>query len=199
MKIALIQLDIEWESKKINYRKTETFIKRASEEKCDIVVLPEMFNTGFSMNVSAIAEDEDGETALFLSEMAKEYGINVIAGFPAKSSFNGKRGKNLAVVYDRRGNLITTFTKLHPLFLQKKTSIISLVILLLICFVIGVNRIGTDGNGIHYPGASHIFDPLGNDIFSGDETEEFLVGEFNPAEVSEIRSKFPSCRIYDRK
>jgi predicted amidohydrolase len=67
------------------------------------------------------------------------------------------------------------------------------------CFIIGVNRIGTDGNGIHYPGASHIFDPLGNDIFSGDETEEFLVGEFNPAEVSEIRSKFPSCRIYDRK
>lgn len=71
MKIALIQLNIAWESKEINYKKAESFAKRAVEEKCDIVVFPEMFNTGFSMNVSAIAEDENGETNSFLSEIAK--------------------------------------------------------------------------------------------------------------------------------
>ena len=71
MKIALIQLDIAWESKKANYERAKSFVKRASEEKCDVVVFPEMFNTGFSMNISAIAENDDGETNSVLSEIAK--------------------------------------------------------------------------------------------------------------------------------
>ncbi len=59
------------------------------------------------------------------------------------------------------------------------------------CFVIGVNRTGKDGNGIYYSGASHIFDPSGNDICSDSESDEFLIGKFNPEEVIKIRSKFP--------
>jgi predicted amidohydrolase len=43
MKIALVQLDIEWESKKINCERAEEFIKKASHERCDIVAFPEMF------------------------------------------------------------------------------------------------------------------------------------------------------------
>ena len=70
MKIALVQMDIQWESKQENYKSAEKFAKLASDEGCDIVVFPEMFNTGFSMNVSSIAEDEDGETASELSRMA---------------------------------------------------------------------------------------------------------------------------------
>ncbi len=60
--------------------------------------------------------------------------------------------------------------------------------------MIGVNRTGTDGNGIRYPGASHIFDPSGNDILCGNDREEFITGEINPVEVIEIRSKFPFLR-----
>jgi len=59
------------------------------------------------------------------------------------------------------------------------------------CFVIGVNRIGRDGNGIHYSGKSKIYGPLGNEVCSGSETEEFLTGEISPHEVMEIRKKFP--------
>ncbi len=248
MKIALIQLNIAWESKKTNYEKAEFFARRAAEKKCDVVVFPEMFNTGFSMNVSAIAESENGETNLVLSEIAKKYGMYLIAGFPVKKQ-DEEKGRNIAVVYDRRGIRIAAYTKMHPFsFLNedkyyaagdntvtfdingmpcsvficydlrfpeafrrvaKKVHAIFVIAnwpssrkdhwetLLKAraienqCFVIGVNRTGTDGNGIHYPGASHIFDPSGNDILCGNDKEEFLSGEINPSEVAEIRSKFP--------
>ena len=248
MKIALIQLDIAWESKKANYERAKSFVKRASEEKCDVVVFPEMFNTGFSMNISAIAENDDGETNSVLSEIAKKYDIYLIAGFPVKEQ-DEEKGRNIAVVYDRRGIRIAAYTKIHPfsfsgedkyyiagndtiifnidgipcsIFIcydlrfpevfRKVAQDVHAVFVIANwpasrkdhwetllkaraienqCFVIGVNRTGTDGNGITYPGASHIFDPLGNDILCGGEKEEFLTGNTNPAEVAEVRSRFP--------
>jgi predicted amidohydrolase len=113
MKIALIQLDIRWEDKKTNCLNAERLLGNAAELGSDIAVLPEMFNTGFSMEVASIAEDEDGETARFLSGTARKYGINLVAGFPARSSV-GEKGRNVAHAYDREGVLLATYTKIHP-------------------------------------------------------------------------------------
>lgn len=248
MKIALIQLNIAWESKKTNYEKAESFAKKAAEEKCDVIVFPEMFNTGFSMNVSAIAEDDYGETNSALSEIAKKYSIYLIAGFPVKEQ-DEEKGRNMAVVYDRTGIRIAAYAKIHPfsfsgedkyyiagnnpvvfnidntpcsIFIcydlrfpevfRKVARNVQAVFVIANwpasrrghweallkaraienqCFVIGVNRIGIDGNAIHYPGASHIFDPLGNDILCGNDKDEFLTGEINPADAAEVRLKFP--------
>jgi len=248
MKIALIQLNIEWESKKTNYEKAESFAKKAAEEKCDVIVFPEMFNTGFSMNVPAIAEDENGETNLVLSEIAKKYSIYLIAGFPVKKQ-DEEKGRNIAGVYDRRGIRIAAYTKIHPFsfsgedkyYIAGSDTVIfdidgipssificydlrfpevfrkvakNVQVIFVIanwpssrkehweallkaraienqCFIIGVNRIGTDGNGITYSGASHIFDPSGNDILCGNDKGEFLAGKINIADVTEVRSKFP--------
>jgi predicted amidohydrolase len=248
MKIALVQLNIQWESKKLNHRHAEEFIKKAFLEGCDIVVFPEMFNSGFSMNISAIAEDEDGETSLFLSRLAIKYNISLIAGYTVKSICPGK-GRNQAVVYDRQGRLVEKFVKLHSFAFANEDQYYSagnkivtfdiegMVSSIFICFdlrfpevfrriakkvqaifvlanwpsartehweallkaraienqcfVIGVNRTGRDGNGIDYSGKSKIFGPLGNEICSGKETEELLIGEIFPHEVSEIRKKFP--------
>jgi len=113
MKIALIQLNIIWESKKANCDNAELFAKKAFDEGCDLMVLPEMFSTGFSMNVSTLTEDKDGETAMVLSSLAKQYYVNIIAGFTVKD-FDGKMGRNMAVVFDRNGDRIAEYTKLHP-------------------------------------------------------------------------------------
>lgn len=113
MKIALAQLDIEWESKAANLRKAESFIRKASQKSCDIVVFPEMFSTGFSMNIPSVAEDAGGEAALALSSMAKEYSLNIIAGISFKE-LTEKKARNSAIICDRQGRLIARFTKLHP-------------------------------------------------------------------------------------
>ena len=60
MKIALIQLNIVVEAKQTNYERAESFITKAAQETCDVAVLPEVFNTGYSENITAIA-DEDGK------------------------------------------------------------------------------------------------------------------------------------------
>jgi len=119
MKIALIQMDIAWESKKANYARAETFFKKAARESCDIIVFPEMFNTGFSMNISAVTEDEGGETSQVLSELAKKYGLNVIAGFAARKP-GRKKLRNLAVAFDKKGSVIASYAKMHPFSLAKE-------------------------------------------------------------------------------
>ena len=248
MKIALIQMDIAWESKKVNYARAENFFRRAARESCDIIVFPEMFNTGFSMNISAIAEDETGETSQVLSELAKKYGLNVIAGFAAKTQ-GRKKLRNLAVAFDRKGAVIATYAKMHPFSFAKEDKYFSSgntrvifhigevpasvficydlrfpeifrdiargvqAIFILAnwpgsrrdhwetllkaraienqCFVIGVNRTGNDGNGIRYAGASHVFDPMGNDICSGGSKEQFIACEIDPETVTKVRSLLP--------
>ncbi len=77
MRIGLAQLKVAWEMKKANFISAEKFIKKASQQKCDIVVFPEMFNTGFSMNIPSIAEKKNGETASFLAMQAKQNDINI--------------------------------------------------------------------------------------------------------------------------
>jgi len=59
------------------------------------------------------------------------------------------------------------------------------------CFVIGVNRTGKDGNGIRYPGASHVYDPMGNDICFGGSREQLIACEIDPETVTKVRSEFP--------
>lgn len=119
MKIALIQMDTVWENKKANYAKAERFFKKAARESCDIIVFPEMFNTGFSMDIPAISENENGETSRVLSGLAKKYNLNVIAGFAAKDR-RQKKAKNLAVVFDRNGSITAKYTKIHPFSFAKE-------------------------------------------------------------------------------
>ncbi len=119
MKIALAQMDVQWENKQANLNKAEAFIKDAAGARCDVVVFPEMFNTGFSMNVSMVAEDEDGETHRFCSKAASDYSINIIAGYAVKKQ-RKKKPENIAAVYDREGNLLTTYSKIHSFSYAKE-------------------------------------------------------------------------------
>jgi predicted amidohydrolase len=59
------------------------------------------------------------------------------------------------------------------------------------CYVVGVNRTGTDGNGLSYPGVSCVFGPMGDLVLAGGEAEEILTAELDPAEVDRVRKEFP--------
>ncbi|PIX32536.1 MAG: amidohydrolase [Bacteroidetes bacterium CG_4_8_14_3_um_filter_31_14] len=71
LKISLIQSNLAWENPDKNlqmFEKKITEIKRES----DIVLLPEMFTTGFSMNPKPLAETMDGKTVLWIKKQANE-------------------------------------------------------------------------------------------------------------------------------
>ncbi|HSN47465.1 MAG TPA: nitrilase-related carbon-nitrogen hydrolase, partial [Flavobacterium sp.] len=70
MKIALIQSSLFWENPTANRNYFEQKIK-AITEKVDLIVLPEMFTTGFTMNPNNFAETMKGETISWLQSLAK--------------------------------------------------------------------------------------------------------------------------------
>ena len=71
MKIALIQSDLYWEDVSKNRNNFESKINQI-ESEVNLIVLPEMFSTGFTMNALAVAETMNGETILWMKEMAKQ-------------------------------------------------------------------------------------------------------------------------------
>jgi predicted amidohydrolase len=248
LKIGLIELNTEWESREVNYDKALPLIELAASAGCDLVVLPEMFNSGFSMNIDLIGEDINGSANLFLSDSARRYRMNIIAGFPVKDK-GKKKGRNIAAVYNREGIRIAEYAKIHPfsplkehLFYEPGTdtvifSIDGIPSSVFICFdlrfpevfrkvakdvqmiyvianwpssridhwrtllkaraienqsfVIGVNRKGIDGNDIHYPGDSCIFNPIGEEIKLFQEAGDLLIGIIEPGDVINIRSRYP--------
>jgi predicted amidohydrolase len=70
MKLSVIQPDLVWEDKSMNLNNLERLILPLSGNT-DIVVLPEMFNTGFTMNVKTHAEPPEGKTFEWMSAMCR--------------------------------------------------------------------------------------------------------------------------------
>ncbi|RNC87831.1 MAG: amidohydrolase [Winogradskyella sp.] len=71
LKIALIQSDLDWENPKQNRENFNEKINSISNE-VDLIVLPEMFTSGFTMNAESVAESVDGETITWLINLATE-------------------------------------------------------------------------------------------------------------------------------
>ena len=69
--ITLIQSNIFWENKQANLEMFEQKIN-AIKEKTEIVILPEMFNTGFSMKPEILSETMDGETVRWMKRISSE-------------------------------------------------------------------------------------------------------------------------------
>jgi len=111
MKIALVQHDITWEDKPANHVHVGGMIQRAVERGADLVCLPEMFATGFSMNAPAIREDDAGPTHRWLSHTARDRGIHLLAGVVETGT---PRARNRALLYGPDGAVLERWTKLHP-------------------------------------------------------------------------------------
>ena len=70
LRVTLLQTDLVWEDPVANRSQFETLIRNLAVET-DLIVLPEMFTTGFTMNAAALAETMKGPTIAWLLEMAR--------------------------------------------------------------------------------------------------------------------------------
>ncbi|MCR9181929.1 MAG: amidohydrolase [Flavobacteriaceae bacterium] len=68
--IALIQTTLEWENPEANRNHFQKKIE-SIQEKVDLIILPEMFTTGFTMNAAPLAESMNGKTVIWMKQMAK--------------------------------------------------------------------------------------------------------------------------------
>ncbi|MBQ1754416.1 MAG: hypothetical protein II002_05730, partial [Bacteroidales bacterium] len=84
LKVALCQHDIVWENAPATIARLDAPVRRfCAQHPTDILVLPETFSVGFTMN-HAVAESEDGPSATWLRRIAAECGVAVIASVPTR-------------------------------------------------------------------------------------------------------------------
>jgi predicted amidohydrolase len=117
MRAHLVQFDIAWEDKEANFRRVRSLIRGAlaggSMAPFDLVVLPEMFDTGFSFNTDTTADHPDkGVTLGFLRDLAHQTKTTV-QGARSIMGPDGK-GRNLATIVNPRGEVIAEYAKVHP-------------------------------------------------------------------------------------
>lgn len=215
MHITLLQTDIAWEDKQENLRRLRLNLEKLQGET-NLVVLPETFATGFSMNTNKLAEPAGGGSTIGLvQQYASKYGI-ALAGSLIVSHQGSFRNRFFfltpegeATYYDkhhlfRMGNENLHFTPgterpiIHyrefrilpqvcydlrfPVWSRNVGCEYDLIIYVACwptsrrhvwdtllqaraienqCYVCGVNRIGIDGNDIHYNGGSVVYSPKG--------------------------------------
>ncbi len=112
MNVFALQFDIIWQNKPANFGTVKRLLTEAAPEKNSLVVLSEMFATGFSMNADAIAEPYGGVTEQFLASTAKEFGICLMAGVAMRG--RDGRARNKALIFSPAGELIAFYAKMRP-------------------------------------------------------------------------------------
>lgn len=112
MKVHLVQMDIAWENKRANAATVEAMLGDANVAAGDLVVLPELFDTGFSFRVER-TNDTQGETAAFLADLAQRLGVTV-HGARTVMDEDGVHGLNRAHVVGPDGGMLATYDKIHP-------------------------------------------------------------------------------------
>lgn len=73
MRIAIAQMDLAWCDEATNLAKVETLMAQAAE--ADLLVLPEMFTTGFCMDADRLSIKMDGATIAYLKSLSAKYDL----------------------------------------------------------------------------------------------------------------------------
>jgi omega-amidase len=112
MNVVGLQFDIAWENKATNFATVRRLLTASRPPRDSLVALPEMFNSGFSLDAAKVAETHGGETESFLSAIAREFGVYLVAGVAMRDADG--RGRNRALVFSPAGELLASYAKMHP-------------------------------------------------------------------------------------
>lgn len=224
-RITLVQTHLEWENIEANLKHFSKKLAHISGRP-DLIVLPEMFSTGFSMNAPALAEESEGQTFQWMLLQAKKMNSAIIGSVIIKENeqffnrlffvfpngeykkYDKKHTFTLAgehKVYSKgNSRLIVNYKgwKICPLVCYdlrfpvwaRNTEDFDVLIYVAnwpekrigawdvllkaraienMCYCVGVNRIGMDGNNHKYPGHSAVYDVLGKQISTSGFEKEF--------------------------
>uniref|UniRef100_A0AB33KZX2 Omega-amidase YafV n=1 Tax=Tenacibaculum sp. Pbs-1 TaxID=3238748 RepID=A0AB33KZX2_9FLAO len=120
LKVALIQSDLVWENPIANRKQFEEKINNLTEG-IDLIILPEMFTTGFTMNASAVAETMEGETVQWLQNLAQKKNVAITGSIVINE--NSTFYNRLLFVYPSRE--IDSYDKKHTFTLAGEHKVFS--------------------------------------------------------------------------
>ncbi len=261
---TLIQTALHWEDKAANLAMLAQKVN-SLQGATEIVVLPEMFSTGFCMQPQLLAETMEGSTVQWMRALAQQKKIiltgsviikeedryynrliwmlpNGSSGFYNKRHLFAYAGEdkqytpgdkrliasvknwkiNLQICYDLRFPVWARQQPDHPISKsgdgtptgaeydvllyvanwpgRRNLAWQNLLLARAIenqCYVIGVNRVGTDGNNIGYCGNSTVIDPLGNVLYNKETEEAIFTITLQSEVLKEARTKYPFLQDAD--
>jgi len=109
MQVAAVQYDIAWEDKDANHAIIERMLEEAGIAAGTFVLLPELADTGFSLDVQAIVDDR---STAWGADLARRRRIWLQMGYPALGADG--MGRNCATIFSPAGEAIGTYEKVHP-------------------------------------------------------------------------------------
>ncbi len=119
MKAHLLQMDIAWEDRAANHRTVERMLDDADVRGGDLIVLPELFDVGFSLDLAA-APDAEGLTLRFLLRLADDLGVTVHGGRAVRPCDCDKAFNRATITAPAdasssdEGRLLCEYAKVHP-------------------------------------------------------------------------------------
>lgn len=118
--VMAVQMDIVWKDKAANHAKVRHVLQANRPPEGALVVLPEMFATGFCMDVADISESGAACSEAFLRDLAREFGVYLVAGVVTTESDG--RGRNEAIIVSPSGEPIDRYLKIQPFTGGEKSS-----------------------------------------------------------------------------
>jgi predicted amidohydrolase len=263
--ITMVQTELHWEKPEANLQMLEQKINSV-KDKMEIVVLPEMFSTGFSMKAEELAEEMNGPAVSWMKRMAIEKKIILTGSLIIKEegkyfnrliwmqpngeyyyydkrhlfAYGGEGEKftsgskrlivsvkgwkiNLMVCYDLRFPVWARQLRTIELPDQQPSlssdepeydaliyvanwpdrrihawkTLLQARAIENQSYVVGVNRIGKDGNENQYSGDSMVVDPLGAVLYSPGQKDEIFTYTLTLATLKEVREKLPFLKDAD--
>jgi predicted amidohydrolase len=246
LKITLIQSELFWEDKTLNLKHFSEIINHI-KEATDIIVLPEMFTTGFSMRPEKLAENMKGETVQWMLQKAKEKNVAIVGSLIIKEeekfynrliwaqpdgkifhydkkhlfTLSGEEkhysSGNKKLIVNYQGWKICPlicYDLRFPVWCRNTLSAENYDVLLFVAnwperrntawktllqaraienqaYVVGVNRIGNDGNNIYHSGDSSLIDPMGDVIFTQADLPFVKTFSLSKEKLQHTREKLP--------
>jgi omega-amidase len=245
LRVTIVQAALHWQDAEVN---RTMFAEKlaATSPATDLIVLPEMFTTGFSMEASQLAEEAEGPTLQWMREQAAKHQAVITGSVMVQEKENyfnrlfWVRPEGTYEHYDKR-HLFRMAKEHHtytlgtdkllvelngwnicplvcydlrfPVWSRNKDSQYDLLLyvanwpkprsnawsILLqaraienLSYVVGVNRVGTDGNGNHYSGDSAIIHPKGYKLLETTEAEGIHTITLSKQELDDFREAFPA-------
>ena len=245
--VAAVQLDIAWEEKSSNVARSRELTNAHPIADGTLVVLPEMFSTGFTMNASLADEGADRPAGKCIAELAGRYG-GAVGGVVNRT---GDQFHNEAIVYTGGDEPVARYAKIQPMTIAGEDehyvageAVVTcdfngVRICPLICYdlrfpelfregvrlgaevfivianfpaarashwrslliaraienqaaIVGVNRVGVDGNGLDYAGGSIVVDHYGNVLAEAGTDECVLNARIDIGLLRKWRTEFPA-------
>jgi omega-amidase len=112
MRVYGVQFDLVWENPAANLAKARAILLRERPLPGSLVVLPELFATGFTMNAEVLAEPPGGPTEQGLAALSREFEVTLLGGVLGRGP--GGRPRNLSVAFTPEGREAARYAKMQP-------------------------------------------------------------------------------------